>query len=191
MITRHFKTLDVPLERLIKKDAKLYRMPADQLCSARAFDPKELLKEDVYSLLSELGHLAGLLFEQRPGAEKDNIHIDYDKVSKRPFWPCLNLILEGQGVLRWHRPVGPGELRTAGGNIYMAWNKECYGQIIDEWSSGKVALVRTDIPHNAFNFDKETRLSISIRWSKRYTWNETLAWFNKVFLERINLQPHP
>ncbi len=182
----YYKLLPISVDRLVKSTDHLFRASNNQLCSATASNPKLLLQDNVYNLLSELGDLAGLLFEQQPYAEKDNIHIDYDKYSQRPFWPCLNLILQGQGILRWYRPKGLGEIRTAGGNIYMAWDKENYGEIVDEWTEGKVALVRTDIPHNAFNFDNETRLSISIRWDTRYSWNETVDWFDKKFIPYVN-----
>lgn len=185
----YHKKLDITVEQLVKSTDHLYRMPLgkdSKVCSATMTDPKFLLKDDIYSLLSELGPLAGLLFEQPPWIQKGNIHIDIDKNSRLPFWPALNLILEGQGTLRWFEPFGHSDIREAAGNLYQAWAPKDYGKILEEWNYGKVALVRTDIPHNAFNFDKEIRLSVSIRWIKRYTWDETKQWFDDVFLPYVN-----
>jgi hypothetical protein len=182
------KKLDIPLDRLVKSTDHLYRMPLGKdstVCSATASDPKFLLQDDIYEILSELGPLVGLLFEQPPMRQKDNIHVDIDKISCQPFWPCFNLILEGQGTLRWFDPKGPGDIRKAGGNLYQAWHPVDYGTILEEWNDSKVALVRTDIPHNAFNFDKELRLSFSVRWKQRYTWEETVQWFDSVFMPYI------
>ena len=174
------KVLDIPVESLIKTLDGVPRLSKDQMLQAVACDPKIFLHDHVYESLSRLGHLGGLVFEMRGNTSKDNIHIDYDRITFKPFWPCLNLILEGSGVLKWFQPETNGVMKTAGGNYYMAWHKD-YGEPIDQWTSGKVALVRTDIPHNAFNYSNETRLSISVRWENRYTWEETLEWFDKEF----------
>ena len=184
---QYHRVLDIPVNRLVKSTEHLFRMPEDKPVSATATDPSLLLHDDVYQLLSQLGSLAGLLFEQRSSADKQNIHVDYDKVSMKPFWPCLNIILEGQGIMRWFEPIAKPQLSRASGNYYMAWtDPNNYGNVVDEWSAGKVALVRTDIPHNAFNYDDSKRFTVSVRWLKRYTWEETLEWFDSVFLPHIN-----
>lgn len=175
-----YKVLDIPIESLIKTLDGVPRLSPSQSMQAVACDPKIFLHDHVYESLSRLGTLRSLVFEMKGNVTKNNIHIDYDKATLEPFWPCLNLIIEGSGVLRWFQPKGAGEIKTAGGNYYMAWHKD-YGEPIDEWTSGKVALVRTDIPHNAFNYSNETRLSISIRWLTKHTWEETLEWFDKEF----------
>lgn len=179
---KFFKSLDISVESLVKSIENIPRLPAGAKALAVACDPQIFLHEHVYNKLSEFGTLACLVFEMLPNFEKDNVHIDYDKNSNRPFWPALNLILEGQGVLRWFAPSVPGTLRSAGGNIYMAWDKQNYGTILEEWRTGKVALVRTDIPHNAFNIDDVNRLSVSIRWMGRHGWIETINWFEQEFL---------
>ena len=174
------KVLDIPIESLIKTLDGVPRLPSNQSMQAIACDPKIFLHDHIYNSLTRLGPLSSLVFEMRGNTAKDNIHIDYDKLTLKPFWPCLNLILEGSGILRWFQPTTQGVLRLAHGNYYMAWHKD-YGEPIDEWHSGKVALVRTDIPHNAFNYANDTRLCISIRWLTTYTWEETLEWFETEF----------
>jgi hypothetical protein len=181
-MTKFFKNLDISIESLVKSTEKIPRLSIGEGALAVACDPRLFLHEHVYNKLSEFGTLVCLVFEMVPNYEKDNIHIDYDKNTNKPFWPALNLILEGQGVLRWYLPSAPGTMRSAGGNIYMAWSKESYGSLIEEWRTGKVALVRTDIPHNAFNIDNVNRLSVSIRWAERHGWIETINWFEQEFL---------
>jgi len=181
-MAKFFKNLDIPVDSLVRTLDNLPRLSNGEKAMAVACDPRIFLHEHVYNKLSEFGSLACLVFEMIPNHEKGNVHIDYDKCSNRPFWPALNLILEGQGVLRWFAPSVPGKMRSAGGNIYMAWDKEYYGTMLEEWRTGKVALVRTDIPHNAFNIDNVNRLGVSIRWTKRHGWIETVNWFDQVFL---------
>lgn len=181
-MTKFFKNLDISIESLVKTVDKIPRMPTGEKAMAVACDPQLFLYEHVYDKLSEFGTVVGLVFEMVSGHEKGNIHIDYDKHTNKPFWPALNLILKGQGVLRWFEPSAPGIMRSAGGNSYMAWDKESYGTILEEWRTGKVALVRTDIPHNAFNIDEGNRLSVSIRWMEQHSWEETLNWFDQEFL---------
>jgi len=144
------------------------------------FNPILCLDESFYKKLSELGTLGSLVFHMQPYADKKSIHIDIDKISKQPFWPTLNIIIKGQGVMKWFNPTVPGKLNfhPRGKVLYKNWNDN-FGEIIDKWEEGKVALVRTDIPHNVWNFSNEERLVISIRWSKFLTWEETLSWFEK------------
>lgn len=177
-----FKELDISIESLVKTAEKIPRLPVGEKAMAVACDPRSFLHEHVYDKLSQFGTIVGLAFEMISEHEKGNIHIDYDKHTNKPFWPALNLILEGQGVLRWFEPSAPGTMKSAGGNIYMAWDKASYGTILEEWRTGKVALVRTDIPHNAFNIDDGNRLSVSIRWKEQHSWEETLNWFEQEFL---------
>jgi len=181
-MTKFFKNLDIPTESLVKTTEKIPRLPVGENALAVACDPRLLLHEHVYNKLSEFGSLVCLVFEMVPNYEKGNIHIDYDKRINGSINPALNLILEGQGVLRWYSPSTPGKMRSTGDYNIIAWDKESYGSLIEEWRTGKVALVRTDIPHNAFNTDNVNRLSVSIRWAERHGWIETINWFEQEFL---------
>jgi hypothetical protein len=117
-----------------------------------------------------------------PGVDKGSIHIDLDKNTLEPYWPSLNIVIDGQGVMRWFNPSKPGTIlrNESAGVFYKAWFNN-YGDPIDEWNSGKVALVRTDTPHQAWNFDNDIRRIITIRWGNRKTWEETINWFNNNF----------
>lgn len=86
--------------------------------------------------------------------------------------------------MKWFKPTTLGKLRISPiGVRYKAWTPdEGYGEVVDEWSHGKVALVRTDIPHNVWNPNQETRLVASTRWEARMTWEETNEWFEKNIL---------
>lgn len=149
------------------------------------FDPKLCLKDYYYNKLLNLGtKLESLVFYMKPNANKRNIHIDIDKNTLKPYWPSLNILIQGQGIMKWFKPITDSKLRfnSNGKVLYKSWeNENDYGEILDVWSTGKVALVRTDIPHNAWNPGVEDRLVISIRWKQCLSWDETLEWFEKNF----------
>jgi hypothetical protein len=63
---------------------------------------------------------------------------------------------------------------------YKAWFNN-YGEPVDIWDTGKIALVRTDVAHQVWNFDNDNRLIASIRWDKKTNWEETIEWFNRNF----------
>jgi hypothetical protein len=145
-------------------------------------DPKEFLKSNIYEKLSELGDLEAVIFHMKPNSDRGIVHTDAEFNSKLPHWPSLNIIVEGQGVMKWFNPDSPGDLKFEpyGKVWYRSWSNDV-GEAVDQWSEGKVALVRTDIPHNVWNFNHEDRLVASIRWHRRYSWEETIEWFDKNF----------
>jgi hypothetical protein len=175
-----YKLLNLNVEDLIEN----YNIPCpaeNKLFAVCRVDPAIFLKKHIHEKLSELGNLSSLVFHMKPYADKKNIHVDIDKLSKMPYWPSLNILIKGQGAMKWFSPATPGTLSyNLQGNVYYRyWKEHDYGDTIDEWTNGKVALVRTDIPHNAWNYSNEERLLISVRWSRRTSWEETLDWFDK------------
>jgi hypothetical protein len=146
-------------------------------------DPVDFLNPVIYNLLVQLGSLQCLIFRMNPYADKRSIHIDIDTGTRNPFWPALNLIIKGQGVMRWFNPPGEGKIQfnPTAKVLYRYWDTD-YGRPIDEWSDGKVALVRTDIPHQVWNDSDTERLAVSIRWSKPISWEETQKWFSNFFI---------
>jgi hypothetical protein len=173
--------LDIPVSYFIKDIDSIPKPPIDKEFHISRCNPKLFLHEDMYNKLSELGDLASFIFSSKPGATKGSIHIDLDTTTLKPLWPGLNIILEGQGTMKWFNPTGTGLVsRLPVGVYFRAWFKN-YGEPIDEWNEGKIALVRTDIPHQVWNFDNEARRIVSIRWSNKKTWEETIEWFNRNF----------
>lgn len=149
-----------------------------------AYDPKFLLHEKVYHKLSQLGPLTSLIFEMRTNADKGSIHIDIDEKTRRPHWSSLNIIIHGQGVMKWFNPAAKGKLSyNPNGKVYYQYWDSNYGQVLDEWRIGKIALVRTDIAHQAWNYDKDIRLVVSIRWGNRTSWEETKDFFSKFTID--------
>lgn len=142
-------------------------------------EPKLLLKSHIYDKITILGNIRVLIFEQKAFINKGNIHVDLTK-DKLPHHPVLNIVLEGQGGMRWYTPTNPGILKFTHNSWYRAWHNN-YGQQLDEWNTGKVAIVRTDIPHLAFNEENSTRLVASIRWDKSYTFTDTIKFFEDNF----------
>lgn len=171
--------INLPVDHFIKDVDIIPAFPTGKQFYVAACDPKLYLHDTVYHKLSELGSLYSLVFSMQPGADKKSIHIDLDAKTQTPYWPSLNILINGQGIMRWFNPTKPGYVlkNSSVGVFYKAWFHD-YGDIVDEWSVGKVVLVRTDIPHQVWNFDNDFRRIVSIRWSTKKSWEETIDWFN-------------
>jgi hypothetical protein len=174
--------LNLPVDHFIKNFDIIPTLPPDKQFHVSACDPKLYLHDEIYHKLSELGTLYSLVFSMIPGVDKGSIHTDLDAKTLEPYWPSLNIVIDGQGVMRWFNPSIPGVVirNSNAGVYYKAWFKN-YGEPIDEWNGGKVVLVRTDIPHQVWNFDNDLRRIVSIRWDKKRSWEETIEWFNRNF----------
>jgi len=175
--------LNLPINYFVKDFDIIPTLPAGKQFHVSACDPKLYLHDIIYHKLAELGTLYSLVFSMVPGVDKGSIHIDLDATTLEPYWPSLNILINGQGVMRWFNPSIPGIVMRNGnaGVYYKAWFKN-YGEPIDEWSEGKVALVRTDTPHQVWNFDNDIRRIVSIRWNKKISWEETIEWFHNTFI---------
>lgn len=175
--------LNIPVNYFIKNIDVIPKLPENSELFITSCNPKLFLHENIYNKMTELGTLYSLVFSMKPGSDKKNIHVDLDASTGEPYWPSLNIVLDGQGVMKWFNPIGNGIIqRNHRANVnYKAWFTN-YGEPIDYWDTGKVALVKTDVPHQAWNLDTDTRRIVSIRWSNRKLWEETINWFNSNFL---------
>jgi hypothetical protein len=179
---QHFYIINRPISDFIKNKDIIPTKPVNSEIFVTFCDPKLYLQDTVYEKLSSLGDLFSLVFCMSPNADKKSIHIDLETTTQKPFWPSLNIVIDGQGVMRWFDPSDEGTI-FKGNSVnayYKAWTSN-FGAPIDEWKFGKVALVRTDVPHQVWNFDSTDRRIVSIRWHKRYTWEQTIDWFSTNF----------
>lgn len=176
------KLLNIPTSIFIKDASIIPRLPKDKNMWVNTIDPKLFLTTDAYNKLSILGRLNSLIFEMKPNVDKNNIHIDLIGPTLEPVLVGLNIVLEGQGVMRWYVPEKDGYVinRTTPKITYKAWFND-YGEPVDIWDKGKIALVRTDVAHQVWNYDDTNRFMVSIRWSNRTTWEETIEWFQHNF----------
>jgi hypothetical protein len=175
-------TLNLPVSHFIKNIDLIPSLPEGDDLMVKGVNTKLFLHDHIYDKLSELGTLGSLVFAMRPLADKKSIHIDLDTHTREPAWPGLNIILEGQGVMRWFNPVTDGiDMKNYKANVhYRAWFNN-YGDIVDQWSEGKVALVKIDVPHQVWNFDNDNRRMVTVRWSNKKSWEETIQWFQDNF----------
>ena len=157
---KYHHLLNLPVNCFIKDFEILPTLPPNKQFHVSSCDPKLYLHDEIYQKLSELGALYSLVFSMMPGADKGSIHIDLDATTLIPYWPSLNIVIDGQGVMRWFNPSTPGN-------------------ILRNSSAG--VLVRTDIPHQVWNLDNDIRRIVSIRWNKKLSWEETINWFNNNF----------
>jgi hypothetical protein len=173
--------LNIPISTLIKDISMIPRLPDNKELWVNGIDPKLFLTTDAYNKLSILGRLNCLIFEMKPNVDKNNIHIDLLDTLE-PVLSGLNIVLEGQGIMKWYMPEKDGYImnRTNPKITYKAWFNN-YGEPVDIWDTGKIALVRTDVAHQVWNFDNDNRLIASIRWDKKTNWEETIEWFNRNF----------
>ena len=177
--------LNLSVEDFILDSSQIPRMSANKTYSGLIADPKTFMQPSAYAKLKQLGEVNCLVFEQRPLADKGKIHIDIDSKTLKPYWPTLNIVIQGQGQMRWHQPEDPGieEKITVNQNkfiVFRAWYDK-FGPIIDYWSEGKIALVRTDVPHTVVNYDSVTRLLVSIRWTQSLSFEDTIQFFQDNF----------
>lgn len=172
----HYKTYDIPVGKILNLNFCETITDLDNLFGVRMYPSIDLLTDHAYQFFKKLELKDYLMvFYQKPLAEKGSIHVDHiSKYVTHPY--SLNIVYKGQGVMKWFNPVGPGILKeAANGAKYKYWPQQLAGSILEEWSTGKIALVKTDIPHQAYNYNNETRICVSIRWN-----DITLPWKNMI-----------
>lgn len=174
------RVLNIKPEQLIKSfdliPSPIDLAPKPIQLATRSIAPKDVLHPSVYNLLTKMGRaskLGGLLFEALPYAQKQQVHVDLYSDGLTPFWPALNIVVEGQGVMRWYNPVGLGKVLylPEAEVYYRSWDMADRGSIVDEWINGKVVIVRTDVPHQTWNQENTRRKVISIRM-RHLSWKQ-------------------
>jgi hypothetical protein len=174
--------LDISVDRIVKNINKLPELiKYPNMVAVGQIDPRYFIQDNTYSILTEVSDLMILLFCAAPHSTKNNIHIDLEEKTENPFWPALNVVVNGSGIMNWYKPTTDPKLKYYNlGDVFgMEWTDN-YGEIIDTWDAGKVCIVKTDVPHNAFNENfGDFRTCLSIRWKSRHTWEETIAWYDE------------
>lgn len=133
------------------------------------------LQPNFFSYLKQFGLRDKLmLFLQNAGDTTNRIHTDYASEDTR-FHHSFNVICSGQGTMTWFRRPNDG------GFIYRHPNNpkhilyeiypEAQLEALDHWTAGKVALVRTCVPHGVTNNYPEDRVCLSIR-TDDHGWEE-------------------
>lgn len=127
-----------------------------------------------YGLRSEL-----MTFYQKPFFYGKKAHVDITS-TQNFHWYSLNIIITGQGKMCWFNPSDSGNLLrhkdNPNGILYMEYdNLDVLGKPVGIWAEGKVALVKTGIPHHTYNDEPKERLVVSIRWDPVLEWGEAVS----------------
>lgn len=178
----NFRLLDIPLSRLIKDPTELIANKGRYY--RWKIDPADILKDDVYALMQKFGNTAALV-AQLPIGFSGTLHSDKDMLNDNfNHNPALNMLLSGTHSMQWFNMDNPGIAVPLYGvnRSTTQWKTINGGTIIDEWTTGDVVTVRTDIPHQVHNKGRTPRTTLSLRWtSKEITWEEFNEWaFNEL-----------
>jgi hypothetical protein len=142
----------------------------------------DLLNQKTIDLFSQYGIRKDLMtFYQRPFCYNKKAHIDIS-LDNSCHWYSLNIIVYGQGKMMWFNPSFKKDIfghKNDSNILYIDFEDyTVLGNPIDIWSSGKIALVKTGIPHHTHNDDSVERLVVSIRWDPIFTWDSTIELIN-------------
>jgi hypothetical protein len=146
------------------------------------------LKPAFYTYLKQYGLRDYLmLFLRKAGNIKKDIHTDY-VTEEQPHHYSFNVICKGQGTMTWfNRPVEGSQMFRHPNDptriIYETYNGLTLDPV-DQWTDGKIALVRTGIPHGVMNDSSEDRICLSIRIDD-YGWEQAREIYNSFFNNEI------
>ena len=181
-----FDILDISLSRLIKSHSELVSNKGKYV--RWKIDPRDILQDDVYSLLCKYGEPA-VLIAQLPEKFSGGLHSDKDGVNTNfNHNPALNMLLSGSHSMQWFDIKTPGtNVPLPGVKRYTTQWKSSNGESpIAEWTTGDVVLVRTDIPHQVHNTGTVPRTTLSIRWTGTHIdWEEFKEWARTVFIPAL------
>lgn len=139
----------------------------------------DLLNKNAIDLLSPYGLRKKLMtFYQRPFNFNKKAHTDIN-ADNSYHWYSLNIIVSGQGKMVWFNPSPKRDIlhhkNDPKGILYVDFDDySVLGDPIDVWGEGRIALVKTGIPHHTHNDGPTERLVISIRWDPIITWNSAI-----------------
>lgn len=177
-----FKTYNIPIDRLLNLKYCNSILESNKDIELKLLSSIDILTDTAYQYFNRYTlHKDILVFYQKSKKDKGTIHTDYlsdGDLSPNEFHSySLNVIIKGQGVMQWFKPLGPGVLAQHNVGVkYRYWYSAFKGQLLDSWTEGKVALVKTDVPHQAYNNDVEDRVCVSIRWRNMLIpWEELIS----------------
>jgi hypothetical protein len=177
-----FKTYNIPIDRLLNVKYCNSILESNKDIELKLLPSIDILTDTAYQYFNRYALNENfLVFYQKSKKDKGTIHIDYLSkgcLSTNELHPySLNVIIKGQGEMQWFKPLGPGILSQHNiGVTYRYWHSALKGKILDSWTEGKVALVKTDVPHQVYNNDLDDRVCISIRWR-----NMLMPWEELIF----------
>lgn len=147
----------------------------------------DLLNQDIMNLLTPYGLRSELMtFYQKPFFIGTQAHVDITSNNTR-HWYSLNVAIYGQGKMFWFDDINDGVVLNHKDSpddiLYIEFNDlTVLGNPIDVWSTGKVSLVKTGIPHYTHNDSIDERLVVSIRWDEILSWEESIDLIDRFIL---------
>ena len=190
-----FRVFDVEIDKFIDLKSKFISKEYIDL-KCKMYDRQmlltpslEILSPEAYAYFSPYGLRKNLMtFYNQPNYNKIGpAHIDYINAEDKHLY-SLNISIYGQGQMNWYYTNNSGKiyrhLRDPKHILYETFeNVEMLGDPIDVWKEGKVALVRTDIPHLVYNDNDSERLVLSIRWENHFDWDGAVE-FVQTFIDQ-------
>jgi hypothetical protein len=125
------------------------------------------LKKEFSEYLKPFGLRSRLMiFYQPAGDLKQNIHTDFVDCNTTHHF-SFNLLVQGQGKMIWYyEPDDDGKLfehsRSPNDILYKTYPNANL-KVLDTWTTGNAALVKTGLPHGVENSGIEDRICLSIR----------------------------
>ena len=146
--------------------------------------PSTIFKKEVFEKLKSLSlnnSFTTYIFSKQPNLHTWPIHIDPDFIRAHCLF-AFNIIIQGQGVMKWFAvPKDKGQIGTNKVNDAYVYFKEEDCTLMDEWTEGKCAFVKIDVAHQAWNYDSDERIAISIRWNPGDSYDDVYTKFKEVF----------
>jgi hypothetical protein len=146
------------------------------------------LKQPFFQYLKNYGIRDYLmLFLRKSGNLNENIHTDYVTEDDTHHY-SFNVLCQGQGTMTWFKRPDEGSKMFRHPNDPTRIIYETYEGLtlepMDRWTDGKVALVRTGLPHGVKNEDAENRICLCIRIDD-YGWEQAKEIYNNFFKNDI------